>query len=368
MKIFKLFFIVFLLLGIQGCSEENLDEDESAQISEDPNINNFIATLESWNIRPLNSVKWQHETDEDGLLSKSYMYEKFPERILWEIDYLEFSADNLPTSYDKTYYSYGEFTNKYRWEVSYNDNLSLAKLTAYIDGEYSYENIFNELDSDFRVKSISQITEDATLSEVYAYDEEGNVEIINGYIDTDPNSSDPYYRFENSYNSFQDYNSYKYKEFENDFSIERFFSYRDNNTLELTYSEGEHQGEQYHRHIDFDEDERMTYEEIIYGTTRWEATFYSDGGFKTNSYFVNDILQWQYTYFEDGSFSFRENEANGEYTIIYYDTEGRVYLVEHYDSDGNLVSSEEYSIQKKSIFESNTAKFYKEIKRLQMLY
>ena len=143
-------------------------------------FSSFIPTLESWKSVPSTSVYWIHETNSEGQLVSSTMYEKFPERVLYEINYLEFT-DNLPTKYEQTsyyYYSTGEQTEEAIVEVGYNEDKTVKSFAkTRNDGTFLTNLVISELDTNNRMTEALYYNENNEFSfrEVYELSEDGNV-------------------------------------------------------------------------------------------------------------------------------------------------------------------------------------------------
>lgn len=123
-------------------------------------FNTFIPTLESWKPYPSTSVYWIHQADENGNLLNSTMFEKYPERILYKIEYPELMENGLPSKYVRTYYNYGEVGNIVNVEVTYNEDNTVAEYyITNADGSFNQQIRFNTLDDKKRVVEASFYSE-----------------------------------------------------------------------------------------------------------------------------------------------------------------------------------------------------------------
>ena len=342
MKKLKIFLCALAIIGILGCSGDGLNENpNTGSENEDLVSTNFISTIESWTNFPHNSMEWTYETNSDGDLIKSSVYENYPSRLLWELEYLEYNEDGLPTEYDKVYYSFGEPVDSLTWQVSYNENSTIAGITA-----LTHSFSFSQLDDKKRVKSVLNLddTEEFLNRDVFEYDENGNRGSITRYSTESGNDeSDIVGKWDYTYTHFGDYSIIISNSGKSDAHTETTYSYREDYTRESTVSITKSDGKpDTVRRAEFDEEEKIIYERITYGDERWEY-FYSNGNLKVYEYYFQDALRTAQTIFEDGSSEWKIiNPDDGSYKIEYHSPDGTVYKVEYYDADDNLLTTETY--------------------------
>lgn len=155
---------------------ENLDQDYQAN----PFLNNFISYLENQYGYMLNSYYWIHKTDDEGKLVKSYHYEKYPNRLAFEITYNEYDEDGYPVAFTEILYGRenGEEVRQSAVNVSYAENASVSNSVYEVITYDSWiEKWYKEFDEENRVLkyvfSREPETEPSTQVE-YSYDEMGN--------------------------------------------------------------------------------------------------------------------------------------------------------------------------------------------------
>ena len=349
MKKLKIYLCALAAIGIASCSGDDLDENSgTASENEDLISTNFISTIESWTNLPHTSVEWTHETNSDGELIKSSMYEKYPSRVLWELEYLAYNEDGLPTEYKKVYYNFGEPVNTLTWEVSYNESGTIDGITAYKDGSLSHGFSFSQLDDEKRVKSVLNLddTEEFLNRDVFAYNENGNRKNITRYsTESGSDESDIVEKWDFSYTQFGDRKSTIYSNREKAYTSKYTYSYREDHTLKsrisITVSE-ENPDKENSSRMEFDEEEKIIYYRSISGKNRWEY-FYSSGNLEVVEHYYQDNLLWAKTLFEDGSSEMKiVNTDDGSYKIEYRNPDDTVYKVEYYDADDNLLNTETY--------------------------
>lgn len=349
MKNLKIYLFTVVAIGILSCSGDDLNNDSGADSENDLVSSNFIPTIESWNTLPLNSAEWIHETNSDGELVKSSMYEKYPRRLLWELEYLDYNEDHLPTEYEKIYYSYGEAIDFVTWDVTYNENGTIEGITAYRDGSFSHEYFFTQLDDKNRVKSYQYFGDTGEFMErvVYEYDEKGNHKSATLYnTESGSDNSEFIEKWDYSFTHLGDRESTYYIHRESGSTTEFTYSYRENYTLEsrlrISNSEGYPDSISY---TEFDEEEKISSESVTYGDQQWEyVAFFPSGYVEIIEFYFQDVLMWVQTFQEDRSSEVKVfNPDDGTYRIEFLDPEGTVYKVEYYDADDNLINTEHYS-------------------------
>lgn len=343
MKKIQIYLFFTITIGILGCSENALDNSDTySEIG--VVVSNFIPTIESWNSLPHTSVEWKHEFSSNGLLTKSTMLEKYPNRVLWELRYFNHNDDQLPLEYEKTYFSFGEQVNMINWDVRYTLEGTIEALTAFKNGSYSHEYIFTALDEKKRVKSALYFDSTGEFVDrtIYEYDEDGNHKRAT-LFSSEFGSEDILGKWEWYYNHFGDRYFTLHFNMETGATTEFTYTYRPdftlNNKESVTVSEG---SPDLHYLTEFDKEERPTYQRVTYGEQRWEyVSYFPNGDVETLEYYFRDVKVWVQTYQEDRT-SIRKifDYENGTYRIEYRDSEGTVFKIEFYDSNDNLLNTE----------------------------
>lgn len=307
----------------------------------------FIPVIESWTSYPRTSLHWIHETDESGKLVKSYMYEKYPNRVQSEYTYLSWNEFDQPTRYEqKFFYKNGEESNVSEREVIYSEDHRIEGL-QYYNEDGSKGNLINfvEYNEYNRVAQSIQYDNDGNFvaREVYESSEAGNnitkvrYTSLTGTDEADILESNSY-----TYTSFGDldtrtvnHRTFELQEWE--------YTYRDDHTLEESIrSWVDLHGRPRTDHYYYDENEMISRLVITVGDYVSDyVEFYENGDAKrAETYykgFLYEIVEWN----EDRSSVWTTiNEDDGSYKIEYKDANENILKTEYYDADGNLISTD----------------------------
>ncbi|MCB7482068.1 hypothetical protein [Christiangramia sediminis] len=307
----------------------------------------FIPTLESWKPYPPTSVYWIHETNAEGELINSTLYEKYPERILYKIDYTELLESNLPASYVQTYYNYGEPGNKVSVQVNYNEDHTVAGFYRNnADGSFN-QNLKFVLEDNNRVSEGLFYSENDEFwyRQVYEKFANGNTKVNTRYTsESGYDDSAVQRRNEYTYTEFGDIASETIDSKTDNFETYTwYYAYTNEKTLESKKSESVAlNGRNQTWDIFYDSSERIERQVISAGDFVSDyVEFYPNGDPKrAETYyqgFLYEIVEWA----EDGTSVWKTiNEEDGSYKIEYKDENENILKTEYYDSDGNLISTE----------------------------
>ena len=308
----------------------------------------FIPTLESWKSYPTTSVYWIHETNAEGKLINSTLYEKYPERKLYEIVYTEWKENSLPAKYTQTYFNYGEAGNTVNVEVNYTEENRVAGFyRTNADGSFN-QNLKFILEDDNGIAEALHYSENDEFwyRNVYEKSEEGNTEVNTRYSsESGYDNSKVQRRVEYTFTGFGEIESETIDSRTDNFETYTwYYTYTDENILESRISESVAlNGRNQTWEIFYDAEERIERQIISVGDFVSDyVEFYPNGDPKrAETYyqgFLYEIVEWA----EDGTSVWKTiNEADGSYKLEYKDQNENVLKTEYYDADGNLLSVEE---------------------------
>lgn len=304
----------------------------------------FTPTIENWIVKPSTSIYWIHETDTDGKLIASRMFEKYPNRIRYEQFYEEFNSMGMPTKYRLDLY-HVELQYSESVEVSYNEDYSISGiLTSYGGGNW-FEDINFKLDEKLRVKEAIRYDENGNFKfrGTYTFLDNNNREIENYYISEsgyDDGNLDS--KVENFYSGFGEIEKVETQIYPEDYTITKIFEYREDHTLEirkvnnpgfLTTGRTEESL--------FDEEEKIIKSTFISGDNKTEVSYNVDGvGTEIVENYYQEILYGAITKYLDGTSIHKTIEEDGSYKLEYRNADNSLTKTEFYDSDGNLVRTE----------------------------
>lgn len=302
-------------------------------------FNNFIPSMESWLNFAYNSIYWIHQVDDQGKLTTSIMYERYPNRIYRKFTYSMHSENGLPTKIDQENYRYGELSQKISSEVTYSESNQIQSFINISEDESFYQKI-NIIDFDEKnriIKTISYNRDDEFINrQQYLFDEAGNVYQRNLYNTESANDdSNIFQKFEYTFNSRGDFNTDRYSSGQ-DVRLTEYF-YRNDYTLER--AEAEQNFSNNRKSISsFDENEIPITLFITEGDYRTEYYYENGIVYKTDTYF-NEFLYEIITYNSDGSSEWKTiNENDLTYKIEYKDAEGTITNTEYYTAEGSIIS------------------------------
>lgn len=301
---------------------------------------NFTPTIEDWIPKPPSSIYWVHETQKEGLVATSTLYEKYPNRIIYELRYKKYNSEGLPTSYELDIFENGELKSNEIVKIFYNESDLISKIEKVNKDNSRFEAVqFLELGSELKIKTaVVQIQNDnfnTIYKEVYTHLPDGNrktnslysnngSEVTNVKIYT-YNSAGDYLQIEiNSPNSTAT-ESYNYR---NDHTLESWIKH-DPGALSTGRTE----------EMFFDEEEKRI---------RWKVT---TGDYITNFLFDvdgegTDVIETYYKgalievikEFNDGTSIWKTINSDGSYKLEYKDQNSTIIKTEFYDSNGNLIT------------------------------
>ncbi|HSP11965.1 MAG TPA: hypothetical protein VLO29_05505 [Salegentibacter sp.] len=305
----------------------------------------FIPTIESWTSYPRTSLQWIHETDANGKLVKSYMYEKYPNRVLSEYTYLTFNEFDQPTSYEQEFfYKNGQGSQVSNREVVYSEDHRIEGLQYYnTDGTKG-----NRID-------FVSYNEYNRVTESLHYDKDDNFLVREVYVSSEAGNNLTKIRYSsmsgNDEANILESNSYTYTSFgdlktrtvnHQTYGLQEYkYSYREDNTLEeSTRTSVDLHGRDRTDHHYYDEKELTSRLVITVGDYVSDYVEFYDNGDpkKAETYykgFLYEIVEWS----EDGSSVWTTiDEEDGTYKIEYKDADGTITNTEYFTAEGNMIS------------------------------
>ena len=321
---------------------ETLDEEFEA---EDWVFNYFIPTIQSWTSYPQTSIYWIHETDSNGKLLKSSMYEKYPNRLLSEYTYLTYNELGQPTSYNQEFFDKsGNGSQVSNREVNYSEDNRIQALQYYTaDGTKGNRVEFISYDEFNRVTTSLHYDKDENFlrREVYEFNEEGNNLTKTSY--TSLSGNDEANILESNSYTYTSFGDFKTRTLNHQtYGLQEYqYSYREDNTLEerIKTSVDLH-GRPRTDHHYYDEQELISRLVITVGDYVSDYVEFYDNGDpkKAETYyqgFLYEIVEWN----EDGSSVWTTiDEEDGSYKMEYKDADGTITKTEYYTAEGNIIS------------------------------
>lgn len=306
----------------------------------------FIPTIESWIERPFTSVYWIHETDEEGKLISSTLFEKFPNRILLKYVYLEHNSANMPLKYEIEAHKEDAIKTTETVEVLYTEEqLVSALLSKNAEGSLT-KTVFSGLNDDLQVTEAVFFDEFGNFSQriAFTYLESGNREQSSRFnSETGNYAADLKSISHFSYTDFGDFDTIEIRNYPEDHRNIKTYFYREDNSLELTITT-------YPDLLSHTRIEEMYFNEAE-ERTRWKVT---TGEYLVDFFFNVDEAGTKiiYSYFQgrlyevitqqkDGSEIWKTIEVDGSYKLEYKDPQGNIVRTEFYDSEGNLLRTEQ---------------------------
>ncbi|TRO66918.1 hypothetical protein [Christiangramia sabulilitoris] len=333
-------------LFLSGCSNDDLKNSQSFEqdplINQDINELAFLPTITNLYGRDHGTITyrsasldgiWGHEYDNTGRLSKSVMYERYPSRILKQINYSNYSEDNLEMDLEIitfTYYYGFPRTYTLKNRLYLNEDFLADRISDVDEDREGYQS-FDELNSRGNVTKLGKVLEDnvKVWTTNYEYDDDGNV--TKYFTEYHPNNSqDAMVVY--SYTEAGDLKTYDFHNEEGLFSNVEY-TYRGDNTLEglneTFRMRDENAGS---RTILYDENEAYKEQRILYLNGSKTISSYTENQIIEQYYRPGDILKeiWKYIINED--YIYCEQ-------IEYYDEEGNLDYTEYYDEEGNLIET-----------------------------
>ena len=313
--------------------------------AEDSPFLTFTPTIESWIERPFTSVYWIHETDQEGNLITSTLFEKFPNRILLKYLYLEHNSANMPIRYEIEVHKEDAIETTEIVEVLYTEEQFVSALLSRNTEGSMTKTLFSGLNDDYRVVEAVFFDEFGNFShrKTYTFLESGNREQSSHYdSETGSNAADLKSISHFSYTDFGDFDTIGIRNYPEDHRAIKTYFYREDNSLELTITT-------YPDLLSHTRIEEMYFNEAE-EQTRWKVTtgeylvdFFFDvdeAGTKiVKSYFQGRLYE-VITQQKDGSEIWKTIEVDGSYKLEYRDPAFNLIRTEYYDSDGNLLRTE----------------------------
>jgi len=270
-----------------------------------------------------NITQWLHEFNDNGRLSKSVLYEKYPFRILNEFVFS--NAQNGKVNFENTSYSYEKVSTpeKQEYTAYYDEDFIIEKFenmfTGYNPTPYS---VLKELNAENFVEIIENLDSEGILinSQNFEYNSENLIIKMFNYDSADNLLSEKditYYEFgdlktENTVRPDETYFLYNY-------------FYRTDNTLETKEWEVKLSNSETSVLQEFDENETLlkdtTSQIFANGNTQKTIEYYESGIIVSLEWFNDGILKQKNFYELDGN--------GGSYLSIQED----------YDENGNLTSA-----------------------------
>lgn len=323
---------------------ETLNEDYE---TEDLVFKNFIPTIESFSSHPATSTYWVHETDEGGKLKKSSMYERRPNRVLYELEYLNFNEKELPTRYSQSIYTYGVLSIQYEREVLYTDDYQIEGTNQFHqNGNAGTVTKFLNFDEKNRITEIAHFLPngDFNIRDVFILNSVGNQEKVIRYnSEVDNVEENMVHTLEFEYSEAGEIERETLTNATENFrSYQKEYFYREDNTLEKTIRNSIDRLERSREDVySYDENEIVSHIIITVGEYITEyVSFYEYGEphIAETSYqgFLYEIVTWN----RDRSSEWKIIDQDQSYRIEYKDVAGTILKTEYYDAEGNLLRTE----------------------------
>lgn len=315
--------------------------------SEDLTFEYFIPVLETYNSFPRTALNWVHETDNNGKLIKSYMYERRPNRLIHEITYHTWNEYNQPTSFDRVFFKNGVINQSNRVKTKYNEDHQVSEYAYYAPADApvaSNTNKFVAFDAQNRVTEMHYYDHNGSfvLRDIFVLNDAGNKLLETRYsTQTGENKEDMLYQVEYAYNEAGEIKDRFGFDARGEFDYDYF--YRDNYVLEklvrtLTRDDGTVREDIYF----YDENESLNRLLITVGDYVSDyVSFYENGDPHVVETYYKDFLYEIITYAEDGSSVWKTiSQEDNSYKLEYKDADGNIYRTEFYDAEGNLISTQ----------------------------
>jgi hypothetical protein len=299
---------------------------------------NFLPALQS-SFDTRGSYEWIHEYNDEGVLIRSLMYERFPSKLLSEFNYSDHSNEGYPFSIKRITYLPGNITNT-NIELSYtNDSINMM-LTRDAFGNFISKVFLIDYDAANRVTDIHRYNENDMFMErsVIEYNSEGRAAVYTTYSSqTETNEANIIRLDINTYTSFGEIHTSL--QLINGKERELEYFYRDDNTLRevraISFAE--------EPHIitinRFDENKVRISSTTIQGDYRTEVvSFFPNFSPRIAHSYYLDVLYRTITYNEDRSSQWKIIEEDESYRIEYKDPAGNIYKTEYYNAAGELIS------------------------------
>lgn len=298
----------------------------------------FLLPLQSF-YDPRGVYEWVHEYNDEGLLIRSLMYERFPYKLLSEFTYANHWSQGFPFVITRTNYL-EENVPTTTSELSYtNDKINMI-LTHDASGNFVSKVFLVVYDTAHRVTEILRYTEDDRFVErdVLQYNPEGKVEVYTTYSsETGTNESDIIRRDINTYTSFGEIHISR--QLINGAERELEYFYREDNTLLEIRSISFAEDPDIISVTRFDENEVRISSTTIQGDYRTEVvSFFPNLYPRIAHYYYLEVLYRTITYNDDRSSEWKIIEEDLTYRIEYKDAAGNIYRTEYYNSSGELIS------------------------------
>lgn len=287
----------------------------------------FFNIIERWETDSRN-VTWIHIYDEQGRITESNAYEKYPSRHILKHEYLQYNSVGYPIHYTSNHIKQDGsdgFLSYFYLEYGEDAEIKSLKYSPSPNSTYFYGWKIEEVDEKNQVLKTSIFEEggQGVSNSIIEYEYFDNGKKKFEQI-SDLDSTEPRSRTEWTYEDFGEMHTWK-QYFGENLNSERIreYTYRDDYTLEKQII------------VENSEQNPDSKEIILYNDLEWVIRHE-----KYRSEFLYELIETDYeaaltkaTYF---------NQQDGSYYIKYRDHEEGLYKTEYYDSDGNLISTEEH--------------------------
>ncbi len=209
-------------------------------ISTDNTFTYLIRSMEGWHPIAQNSLVWIHTLNEEGKLSTSEMWEKYPLRLKRKHIYFDYNEDGMPLKYQQEQFdNNNEMISNHTFQIVYNEENRVAELWRFDENnQFIYHAKMLEWHDNNKVFKSQDINEDGSLGfiETFEIDEIGNTIRKTRYDSTGNNILRI---VEYTYNANLDYavgfSQYRYSDFQKD--ITDTYTYRSDGTLDKVVKE-----------------------------------------------------------------------------------------------------------------------------------
>lgn len=296
---------------------------------------NFLPGFSNYFERELNSltyhahsraVQWIYAFNENGRPTKATIYEKFPSRIVAEIEFSEFDQEtnSVGIELQKIDRSFAIIPRPLQYEIFYDSDYFMRKLIS-PESEIStqVEVEFANYNENNFVNSIVKTDNQGTSEINFSYNSSGKLISVNALEPDDVSSQTDF-----TYTEFGDILKMSTKK--DNLFIQVFYKYRTDNTLERKEYHIDYNSENYTEgRVELNEEETYIEEDKLSVSISGEYR--------------------EISYYENGFISLVENYRNGILTSKSYyecsanDNSCSLYKKELFDENGDLLTTEYYN-------------------------
>ena len=294
---------------------------------------NFVTIFSNYFGPNRKITHWLHEFNDNGKLSKSILYEKYPFRILNEFVFSNYQ--NGKVDFENISYSYEKVLapDKREHKAYYDENFIIEKFenmsTGYNPTPYS---VLKELNSENFVGIIEQLDPEGIL--VLSKDFEYNSDNMIIKVINNDSANNLLSEKKITYNEFGDLKTENTVRPDETYFLFNYF-YRGDNTLESLKWEVKASNSETSVLQEFDENETLlkdtTNQIFVNGNTQKTIEYYQNGILISLEWYVDRVIK-QISYFQP--------DGNGDsflYKIEEYSFDGVLDKIKIYNAEGEII-------------------------------